>query len=223
MKNPAPGTLAGLIPWYLRRRSPALELSEDFFDRMLLGGGCLLVLDGLDEVANRAERGRVHAQVENIANDIYPGNLLLVTARKSGYREDAVFGDDFARLDVQPLNDGQIEVLVGNWCRQLYPEAVETQTGEILAAIGNINQRYQSQSLPPLVSTPLMTTMVVSVKWGENELPRERARLYEAAVKVILQAQYLENDEAQQELVSWGGAWDERARMAGNPGPEYAA
>ena len=43
---------------------------------------------------------------------------------------------------------------------------------------------------PPLVTTPLMTTMVVSVQWGETVLPRERARLYEAAVKVILQAQY---------------------------------
>ena len=210
LKNPRTGTLAGLIPWYLRRRSPALELSEDFFDRLLLGGGCLLVLDGLDEVVSRAERGRVRAQVEALANDIYPGNLILVTARESGYREDAVFGDDFARLDVQPLSDVQINLLVRNWCRQLYPEAVNAQTAEILDSIRNINQRYQSQNLPPLVSTPLLTTMVVSVKWGENELPRERAKLYEAAVKVILQAQYLESDEAQQELINWGGAWDEQ-------------
>lgn len=36
-----------------------------------------------------------------------------------------------------------------------------------------------------------MTTMVVSVKWGKTELPRELAKLYEAAVEVILQAQYI--------------------------------
>ncbi len=210
LKNPRTGKLAGFIPWYLIQRNPARELSEDFFDRLLLGGGCLLILDGLDEVVNRTERGQVRAQVEAIADDIYPGNQVLVTARESGYREDAVFGDDFSRLDVQPLNDEQIELLTHNWCQQLYPESVESQTQEVVAAIRDINQRYEVQSLPRLVSTPLMTTMVVSVKWGENELPRERAKLYEAAVKVILQAQYLENDEAQKELVSWGGEWEEQ-------------
>jgi formylglycine-generating enzyme required for sulfatase activity len=210
LQKPRAGQLAGFIPWYLRRRSPALELSEDFFDRLLLSKNCLLILDGLDEVVNRAERAQVRAQVEAIANDIFPGNLVLVTARESGYLQDAVFGDDFVRLDVQALSDEQIAALVGNWCRQLYPEAVAAQTTEILNAIQDINRRYQEQKLPPLVSTPLMTTMVVSVKWGENELPRERARLYEAAVKVILQAQYLENDPTQHSLANWGGPWEEQ-------------
>lgn len=210
LQKPRAGQLAGFIPWYLRRRSPALELSEDFFDRLLLSKSCLLILDGLDEIVNRAERAQVRAQVEAIANDIFPGNLLLVTARESGYLQDAVFGDDFVRLDVQALSDEQITALVGNWCRQLYPEAVAAQTSEILSAIQDINRRYQEQKLPPLVSTPLLTTMVVSVKWGENELPRERAKLYEAAVKVILQAQYLENDPAQHSLANWGGPWEEQ-------------
>lgn len=204
------GKMAGFIPWYLMRRNPAGELSEDFFDRLLLGGGCLLILDGLDEVTNRDERGQVKAQVEAIADDIYPGNMVLVTARESGYRENAVFGDDFTRLDVQPLDDPQIGALVENWCVQIYPEAVADQTKDIINAIQHINRRYEAQHLPRLISTPLMTTMVVSVKWGENELPRERAKLYEAAVKVILQAQYLDNDEAQKELVNWGGDWEEQ-------------
>ena len=37
LADPRTGTLAGFIPWYLRRRSPALETSQDFFDRLLLG------------------------------------------------------------------------------------------------------------------------------------------------------------------------------------------
>ena len=39
-----------------------------------------------------------------------------------------------------------------------------------------------------------MTTMVVGVRWGEDELPRERAGLYEAAVQTIFQAQYMPED-----------------------------
>jgi hypothetical protein len=38
------------------------------FDRLLRGGGCLLMLDGLDEVVSREERGRVRQQVENLVN-----------------------------------------------------------------------------------------------------------------------------------------------------------
>ncbi|RLC75407.1 MAG: hypothetical protein DRJ03_20915 [Chloroflexi bacterium] len=208
LKNPRAGTLPGFIPWYLKRRSPALELSEDFFDRLLLGGGCLLMLDGLDEVVSREERGRTRQEVENLVNDIYPGNLLIVTAREAGYRDEAVFGDDFARLDIQRLEEDQIQTLIVNWCRQLYPEEAQDRSAELMQAIREINGLRTHRNLPPLVSTPLLTTMVVSVKWGETELPRERAKLYEAGVKVILQAQYVSEDSARKEIVAWGGPWD---------------
>jgi formylglycine-generating enzyme required for sulfatase activity/energy-coupling factor transporter ATP-binding protein EcfA2 len=208
LKNPRAGTLPGFIPWYFKRRSPALELSEDFFDRLLLGGGCLLMLDGLDEVVSREDRGQVRQEVENLVNDIYPGNQVIVTAREAGYRDEAVFGDDFVRLDMQRLDEEQIQALVRNWCRQLYPGEVEVRTEELVEAIREINALRVHRDLPGLVSTPLMTTMVVSVKWGETELPGERAKLYEAGVKVILQAQYIPEDRARQDVIAWGGPWE---------------
>ncbi len=211
LEDPRADTLAGFIPWYLKRRSPALELSEDFFRRLLSGGGCLLMLDGLDEVVTREERGKVREEVERIAHDIYPDNLILVTAREAGYRENAVFGDDFLRLDIQPLTEEQVERIVRNWCVQLYaPDQVNDEVQDVMEAVREINERYRRQGVLPLFDTPLMATMAVSVKWGETELPRERAKLYEAAVRVILQAQYLPEDEARQELINWGGPWEEQ-------------
>ncbi len=210
-----PGTLAGFMLWYLMKRSQALRvadesLAEDFFDRLLRGGGCLVMLDGLDEVVSGEARGQVRAEVEKLADEIYPDNLFIVTARESGYRENAIFSEDFLRLDVLPLEDEEIHTLVENWCRQLYPEQVDAQTQEITATIRAINARYERLKQPPLIRTPLMVTMVVSVKWGEAELPRERARLYEAVIKVILQAQYLDDDPTRSELVNWGGPWEEQ-------------
>ena len=204
------GKLADFVPWYLRQRSQRLEASQDFFDRLLLGKGCLLMLDGLDEITSQAERGRVRQQVEDLADDVYPGNRFLVTARESGYQESAVFSDDFTRLDVQLLDDDQIRALIANWCRALYPAEEEQRTQELVQAVGEINARRAASALAPLVSTPLMVSMVVSVKWGEAELPRERAKLYEAAVRVILQAQYIPDDLARKELVDWGGDWGEQ-------------
>ena len=210
MSTPRHGTLAGFIPWYFAKYASPVGLSADFFDRLLLGGGCLLMLDGLDEIVSGPERGWVKQQIEDLANHIYPGNRVMVTAREAGYRDNAVFGDDFLRVDVQDLDEDQIQVLVANWCAQLYPGEETQRTQELLSAIHDINNLRTHRELPPLINTPLMTTMVVSVKWGETELPRERAKLYEAAVKVILRAQYLHDDPERTELEKWGGSWEEQ-------------
>jgi len=202
------GTLYGFVLDYLKKIT-GMQLSEDFFERLLLGGGCLVMLDGLDEVVNREQRAIVRQQVENLV-DGYPKNVYLVTAREAGYQQDAVFGDNFLRLDVKRLSDGAIFVLVYNWCRQLYPENVDQSKAEILTAVEEINARSADKDLPPLVSTPLMVTMVVSVKFGKTELPRERAKLYEAAVEVILQAQYTPTDDSRKEVVDWGGPWTDQ-------------
>ncbi|GIL14956.1 MAG: hypothetical protein BroJett039_01290 [Chloroflexota bacterium] len=207
------GTLADFIKDYLMRRSAALRLSEDFFDRLLLGGGCLVMLDGLDEVVSRHERGRVKQLIEDLVHQDYPKNHYIVTAREAGYQQEAVFSqDDFMRFDVQPLERAEIAFLVNKWCLQLYPNAVADKTQELMAAIDDLNARRVEQNLDPLISTPLMTTMVVSVSFGEKKLPHERAKLYEAAVTVILQAQYLRDDvdDAQQDLINWGGSWEEQ-------------
>ncbi|HQF63133.1 MAG TPA: SUMF1/EgtB/PvdO family nonheme iron enzyme [Anaerolineaceae bacterium] len=202
------GTFFGFVLDYLKKIT-GMQLSEDFFERLLLGGGCLVMLDGLDEVVKRDQRAIVRQQVDNLV-DGYPKNYYLVTAREAGYQQDAVFGDNFLRLDVKRLEDEAISALVTNWCQQLYPENVSQSAGEIMTAIGEINARSSDKDLPPLVSTPLMVTMVVSVKFGKTELPRERAKLYEAAVEVILQAQYTPTDDARKEVVDWGGPWTDQ-------------
>jgi formylglycine-generating enzyme required for sulfatase activity len=214
--DPRRGTLAGFIPWYLRRRNPALGLSEDFFDRLLMGGGCLLMLDGLDEVVNRSQRGQVCQEIESLVRSVYPGNRVIVTAREAGYSDEAVFSDRFTRLDVQDLDEPQITLLVEKWCRRLYPANVAANRDALVDAIRYINALRRERDLPPLINTPLMTTMVVSVQYGETELPRERARLYDACVKVILQAQYVPDDTpgdpARERLVNWGGPWEEQRK-----------
>lgn len=122
--DPRVGTLAGFIPWYLRSCNPALrELSEDFFDRLLLAGGCILMIDGLDEVTSREERVHVRQEIDNLVYVVYPNNRVIVTAREAGYtHEEEVFGSDFKRFDVQDLAPDQIRALVHNWCAHLYPE-----------------------------------------------------------------------------------------------------
>ena len=70
--------------------------------------GCLLMIDGLDEMTNRDQRGQVPPwKIDDLEHDIYPGNRVIVTAREAGYIEEVVFGDDFTRLDVQDLDEAR--------------------------------------------------------------------------------------------------------------------
>jgi len=179
-------------------------------DLLLRAKCCLLLLDGLDEIASAAERPQVRAAVETLIHTTYPGNRVIVTARGSGYRDQAVFGKDFTRLDVESLDDDETGLLVGNWCRQLYPVDGQTHIDELLPAIREMNARSAQEDARRLIATPLLVTMVVSVEFGKTRLPRQRAKLYEACVEVVLTAQYSALLGDKQEPVNWGGPWEEQ-------------
>ena len=214
LDDPETGTLAGFLRWYLRYRYKNFEAAGDFFERLLKGRGCLIMLDGLDEVVSPAERRVGRDAVGRLLDSQYPGNACLVTAREAGYR-DAPFGDDFQRCDVQPMSEEQIAALVGAWCAQIWPQPADRDAArqELLAAITALNEERRRRGQEPLVATPLLVTMVVSVKYSRRELPRERAKLYDACVDVVLESQYTGAEDeagARRAVVDWGGPPDKQ-------------
>ena len=208
--TPDAGTLGAFLLWFLRARYKNFDAAEDFFERLLRGGrGCLILLDGLDEVVQVAERRVVRDEVERLLTSQYPGNRCLVTAREAGYR-DAPFGGDFVRCDVQPLAEEQITALVGAWCGQIYAQLHdgEVACADLTGVISQLNAEREQRGQPPLIDTPLLVTMVVSVKYSRYELPHERAKLYDACVDVILNSEYTGREDdagARQGVVSAGG------------------
>ncbi len=211
LEHPDEGSLAGFLLWYLRLSYRNFDAAGDFFDRLLRGGGALIMLDGLDEVVQREERLVVRDAISRLLDrPPYQGNQCLVTAREAGYR-DAPFGDDFVRCDVQPMSEEQIAALVHAWCQGI-PE-LERAEADVVRVIGELNAERRARGQEPLVSTPLMVTMIVSVRYSQRELPRERAKLYDACVDAILQAQYGADADAagaREALITWGGPPDKQ-------------
>lgn len=210
LEEPDQGSLSAFLLWFLRLRCKKLAEPDGFFDRLLRGRqGCLILLDGLDEVVSQEERAVVRDEVDRLLRSQYPGNRCLVTAREAGYR-DAPFGNDFVRCDVQPMNKDQIAALVGAWCALIYsqPNDAEAAGADLLRAIQHLNDERAGRGQPPLVATPLMVTMVVSVKYSRRELPKERAELYDACVQVILHSEHTGDADpvgARELLVQAGG------------------
>ncbi len=189
------------ITWWLERQNDIGSASATFLKRLLKGGGCLLLLDGLDEVVDRRSRADVKKQVERLTKVQYPNNKVIVTAREAGYVGRAIFSDKFLRLDVRPLETQQIEALVANWYNRL---KLKLSQSALLDGIARINAQHPQR---PLISSPLMVTMVISVVWGKATLPKDRAKLYEACVEVILQSLH-DYDDARADVEAWGTDWD---------------
>lgn len=207
MHEPYPGTLIGYIIWYLKSCTPALADSSDMFERLISGGGCLLMLDGLDEVRSAEKRHDINYQLQDLYR-FFPNAQILMTASDAGCIEDVIIEGDVTRLYIQPLRQDQVEKVVGNWCRLINPRKANALSEDVLAVVENINRYCLESRYTPLVDTPLMACLMLSTRLSSAEWPLDRSRLYESLVKILLQMSLLPSDIQRKETVEWEGSWE---------------
>ncbi|MCK7480151.1 MAG: NACHT domain-containing protein [Candidatus Moduliflexus flocculans] len=101
-------TLAYFISHHLISKQADFDLPADFFVQLLQDGrDVLLLLDGLDEVANEDERAEVRQSVEELASG-REALRVVVTCRTIAYRSGrTALGADFREIAVQPLDPEQ--------------------------------------------------------------------------------------------------------------------
>ncbi len=170
-------------------RNERLDLPDDFFDRALQQGGAVILLDGLDEVADPDLRRRVAGLVEDFTR-AYPQCRYVVTSRIVGYTGAARLGEDYRTTTVRDFTLADVERFLIHWHRlvavgQMGPgDSAETyaadQTRQLLDAIKG-NERIRE-----LAINPLMLTVIAMVHRDRVKLPDRRAELYAEAVDVLL-------------------------------------
>lgn len=148
-----------------------------------IAGRVLFLLDGLDEVGDRAFT--LARQVEAIAFR-YCRCAVVVTSRPSGFLEIAPAG---IRVDVAALDDEQLTALLRTWC-ELYEieragadaAARGRREGEQLA-----RDVLASPAVRELARTPLLATIVAIVHRSGVRLPEHRVELYEHMTRVLVE------------------------------------
>ncbi len=170
-------------------RNERLDLPADFFDKTLQQGGAVILLDGLDEVADPDLRRRVARLVEDFTR-AYPQCRYLVTSRIVGYTGAARLSENYATTTVRDFTLADVEGFLTHWHRlvavgQLGPgESAEAyasdQTQQLLSAI-KANERIRE-----LAINPLMLTVIAMVHRDRVKLPDRRAELYAEAIDVLL-------------------------------------
>ncbi len=185
----------------------APKCPRDFFTKRLEAGQCIVLLDGMDEVTNEAERHRIAEQIEDFVNT-YPNNRFIVTSRPAGYRGVALAG--FGQLNVCDFSDEDVEAFARHWSLAVELAARETNTEIAQAAARRqaernaedlINAIQAHPRVRQLTINPLLLTIVAMVHRYRAKLPNRRAELYDECVQVLL------------------GYWDEAKRIAGQLDP----
>lgn len=167
-----------------------LNPKHNWFENKLQRNKCLVLLDGLDEVAGYAERKKVSEWVTHQMAR-YPETPFIVTSRPHGYK-DIPIDQVGVVLEVLPLNRTLMRQFIHNWYLQ----------NEVMQQLHRVNNkireaaRYKANDLirrikenPTLLSmslNPLLLTMIATVHDNSGTLPTNRIGLYEEICLVLL-------------------------------------
>ncbi len=171
-------------------RDNGFGLDRSAFEELLEEGRALLLLDGLDEVADLDLRGRLFGIFRD-ACESWPGPIV-VASRPLLTQELKELG--FAVATVEPFGKPEIETFIDHWVRLLHPSHGASHPEELPAGpAGNEREALTSAILTRprvrrMASNPIMLTCLAVVHWNEGELPEGRSRVYGAVIGWLLKS-----------------------------------
>lgn len=164
------------------------EEPEGWFEQKLREGECLVLLDGLDEVARAEDRKAVARWTENQIRQ-YPGNDFVLSSRPQGYSTAPVQGA--TTVAVCGFTMVQVQEFVRGWYRAVERHSTGDAGADIEAratkGADDLIRRFKDLSpLRDLAVNPLLLTMIANVHRYRGALPRSRAELYSEICQVML-------------------------------------
>lgn len=185
--------LADLLTQWVQtlQKSDPLQPPAGWFAKQLRHHRCLILLDGLDEVADETQRQQISRWVDQQMRE-YPETPFILTSRPVGY-EKAQLQEDVMVLEVEPLKPEQIQRFIHDWYLAI---EVKSQGGEVDLGIQDeaeqqadrlIAEIEQQPALREMASNPLLLTMIATVHRRRATLPLNRVELYHEICQVLLE------------------------------------
>jgi len=159
-------------------------LPSNWFEKHLQAAQCVVMLDGLDEIADQVERKNITAWIEaQIAR--HPKNHFIITSRPLNYFSNPISGATL--LESLPFDKTQIQQVIERWYLSNEINNTKSSSASRTASEG-IEDLTQLSAKPPfsaLTRNPLLLTMIatihragISLPSAGISLPRSRADLY---------------------------------------------
>ena len=156
----------------------------------------ILLLDGMDEVADDRERTRFRDLIDTLSR-AYACLRVVATCRTVAYKGQVPFSADFKEIAVQHLKPEYVTKLVEQAYAHMQgaPEVLlqgEKNLHEGIKALERERKTRLGDRYVPLVDTPLMVRVLLIVQSGDSDakLPSSRAALFDKAVETMLNPDY---------------------------------
>jgi hypothetical protein len=169
------------------------SVSRKTWEALLEGEEAILLLDGLDEVADERLRERVF----DVFRDACRRWKCRIVVSSRPIQTAALREMGFHVATVEPFGDREIRTFLDQWVTALYgadsPESLlgggERYRTDLVGAIANVPQ------IRLLATNPVMLTCMAVVHWNAGRLPEGRSRVYRAVINWLLQARTLQRKD----------------------------
>ena len=169
----------------------------------------LIMLDGLDEIADDSVRKKISSWIDQQQRR-YSETHFLITSRPFGYRVNPL--DRATVVQVQPFDEDQVKNFIVRWygATSARSYGADNDAAQLSARIGAkelIDTITRNYHLVDLAVNPLLLTMIANVHYYRGALPGSRGELYDEVCNVFLgtrsqaRGQSLEISTAQRRMV----------------------
>ncbi|MEG3919217.1 NACHT domain-containing protein [Microcoleus sp. T3_A4] len=187
-------TLAELITQQVQQQQQKYGLENpppNWFAEKIRQNQCLVMLDGLDEVADETQRQQVSRWVDAQMHT-YPDTAFILTSRPFGYKT-ARLQQDVTVLEVQPFSLKQMQLFIRSW--YLETEVISHAGQDDAGVRGDAKEKADdlikriknSKPLADMAVNPLLLTMIATVHRRGSALPGKRVELYKEICQVLLE------------------------------------
>ncbi|MEM8807097.1 MAG: HEAT repeat domain-containing protein [Cyanobacteria bacterium P01_G01_bin.38] len=152
-----------------------------FFEHWLKTGQALILLDGLDEVADNAQRRKVVEKIETFLSTC-DGCPAIITSRPAGYRDDYFSRDDYPHYELLPFDDDKIETFITHW----YDSRVDLESERERRKASLRKALDAKPRIKRLARNPLLLTIIALIHRYKANLPKQRHELYNSAVETLI-------------------------------------
>lgn len=175
---------------------------------LLERGEAILLLDGLDEVADDTLRERVFAIFRDACTH-WDKTPMVVTSRPIAV--EAVKALGFHHTVIEPFGEPEIRDFINRWVAALHnlpigvrPDGAAGEKADVITAAV-----LTRPAIRRMAANPVMLTCLCVVHWNEGDLPEGRARLYKAVIRWLISAR-----ETQRKAEGFNGTFAHEALAA---------
>lgn len=157
---------------------------KEILEAYLHKGHAIILLDGLDEVANVEDRVLVSEIVTRFVEQ-YPKCRYIISCRTYGYTGGTRLGNDFYITEIQDLNLNEQKTFLTRWFNAIDSQSNLSQPTSQSKASDLHNLIKQNPQIQDLAGKPLLLT-VIAIIYQNFSLPTRRVELYEECLRVLL-------------------------------------